>query len=30
MQIPKIVKRISKTYFGFDDLNSENKIDSKI
>ncbi|CAD8144689.1 unnamed protein product [Paramecium pentaurelia] len=30
MQIPKVVKRISKTYFGFDDLNSENKIDSKI
>ncbi|CAD8141924.1 unnamed protein product [Paramecium pentaurelia] len=30
MQIPKVVKRISKTYFGFDDLNSDKKYDSKI
>ncbi|CAD8059669.1 unnamed protein product [Paramecium sonneborni] len=29
MQIPKVVKRISKTYFGFDDLNSEKKSDLK-
>ncbi|CAK58362.1 unnamed protein product (macronuclear) [Paramecium tetraurelia] len=29
-QIPRMVKRISKTYFGFDDLNLQKKSDSKI
>ncbi|CAK88075.1 unnamed protein product (macronuclear) [Paramecium tetraurelia] len=30
MQIPKVVKRISKTYFGFDDLNSDKKSETKL
>ncbi|CAD8144791.1 unnamed protein product [Paramecium octaurelia] len=30
MRIPRMVKRISKTYFGFDDLNQQKKSDSKI
>ncbi|CAD8044564.1 unnamed protein product [Paramecium primaurelia] len=30
MQIPKVVKRISKTYFGFDDLPSDKKSETQL